>query len=153
MCMVVFHIKRFLILILFSILIPIQNSSAVSPSLEETIKFLINGDNNEKWAYLFTKEDWSINDQCILKMSGKGFSGTIETQRYDLNKVLVQTLEPNKDGLGFIGKCSGNCRDDIGNKYDSHDEWWVVNKVSWERNRKALSHLFGNFCTGFKSAF
>ena len=82
-----------------------------------------------------------------------GFSGTIETQRYDLNKVLVQTLEPNKDGLGFIGKCSGNCRDDIGNKYDSHDEWWVINKVSWERNRKALSHLFGNFCTGFKSAF
>ena len=107
--------KRFLILILFSLFFPIQNSSAVSPSLEETIKFLINGDNNEKWAHLFTKEDWSINDQCILKMSGKGYSGTIETQRYDLNKVIVQTIKPNSDGTGFVGKCNGDCRSDINN--------------------------------------
>ena len=146
--------KRFLILILFSLLIPIQNSSAVSPTLEETIKFLINGDSNDKWAYLRTKEDWSINDQCILKMSGIGYSKKIETQRYDLNKVIVQTLKPNNDGLGFIGKCDGDCRSDIGNiKNPPMNEWWVVNSVTWERNVKALSHLFGNFCTGAKSAF
>tara|TARA_B100001964_G_C13885397_1_gene444825 strand:- start:9 stop:452 length:444 start_codon:yes stop_codon:yes gene_type:complete len=146
--------KRFLILILFSLFFPIQNSSAVSPSLEETIKFLINGDNNEKWAHLFTKEDWSINDQCILKMSGKGYSGTIETQRYDLNKVIVQTIKPNSDGTGFVGKCNGDCRSDINNtRYYNPQEWWVRNGITWERNVKALSHLFSNFCTGAKTAF
>ena len=83
--------KRFLILILFSLLFPIQNSSA-APSLEETIDFLINGDGDASWSYLFTKEDWSI-DGCILTMSGRGYSGNTETQRYDLNKVYNFIIE------------------------------------------------------------
>ena len=149
--------KRFLILILFSILIPIQNSSAVSPSLEETIEFLINGDDgpNANWVNLKDpKEGWSISDQCILKMSGKGWSGKTETQTYDLNEVIVQTVKPNDDGTGFVGKCNGRCRSDINNTgYYDHKEWWVRNGITWERNVKALSHLFGNFCTGAKSAF
>jgi len=63
--------KRFLILILFSLLFPVQNSSA-APSLKETIDFLINGDDgpNANWSNLLNpKEGWSISDQCILKMS------------------------------------------------------------------------------------
>tara|TARA_B100001173_G_C15734376_1_gene439979 strand:- start:102 stop:539 length:438 start_codon:yes stop_codon:yes gene_type:complete len=144
--------KRFLILILFSLLFPIQNSSA-APSLEETIDFLINGDGDASWSYLFTKEDWSI-DGCILTMSGRGYSGNTETQRYDLNKVIVQTIKPNNDGTGFIGKCDGDCRSDINNiKNPPMNEWWVKNKITWERNVKALTHLYSNFCKGAKSAF
>ena len=139
--------KRFLTLILFSLLIPIQNSSA-APSLEETIDFLINGDDDATWNYLSTKEDWSI-DGCILTMSGRGISGDIETQRYDLNKVIVQTIKPTYDGLGFIGDCKGECRSVIGNNVSSPmKEWWVKNKITWERNVKALSHLYSNFCEG-----
>ena len=139
--------KRFLILIFFSLLFPMQNSSA-APSLEETIDFLINGDDDAKWNYLSTKEDWSI-DGCILTMSGRGISGDIETQRYDLNKVIVQTIKPNYDGVGFIGKCKGDCRSDINNiSNPPMNEWWVKNKITWERNVKALSHLYSNFCEG-----
>ena len=105
--------KRFLILILFSLLIPIQNSSAASPSLEDTIDFIINGDGDAKWLFLSTKENWSINDQCILKMSGVGYSKNIETQTFDLNKVIVETIKPDDDGTGFIGKCAGDCWSEI----------------------------------------
>ena len=146
--------KKFLFVLLFSVLIPIQNSSAVSPSLEETIKFLINGDNNIGWAYFSSKEDWSIDDQFILKMSGKSWSGNIETHIYDLNKVIVSTIKPNPDGKGFISECKGNCRSSINNTGNPPlREWWVNNGVAWKRNLKALSHLFSNFCTGAKSVF
>ena len=148
--------KRFLILILFSLLFPVQNSSA-APSLKETIDFLINGDDgpNANWANLLNpKEGWSISDQCILKMSAKGYSGNTETQTYDLNKVIVQTIKPNSDGTGIVGKCNGDCRRDINNtgNYNSQ-EWWVRNGITWERNVKALSNLYSNFCDGSKSAF
>ena len=145
--------KRLLILILFSLLFPIQNSSA-APSLKETIDFLINGDGDAKWAYLLSKEDWSINDQCILKMSGRGHSGNTETQRFDLNKVIVQTIKPNDDGTGFIGKCDGDCWSEINAIGDPpYNEWWVKNGITWGRNVKALAHLFSNFCDGAKTAF
>ena len=145
--------KRFLILILFSLFFPMQNSSA-APSLEETIDFLINGDGNSHWVYFLSKEDWSIDDQCVLKVSGKGFSGNIETHIYDLNKVIVSTIQPNPDGKGFISECKGNCRSSINNTGNPPKrEWWVKNGVTWERNRKALTHLYSNFCEGAKSAF
>ena len=105
--------KKFLILILFSILIPIQNSSAVSPSLEETMDFLINGDDNTSWIDITTKEGWSIDNKCILIITGEGWSGNIETQTYDLNKVIVQTIKPADNG--FEGDCKGNCRSDTNN--------------------------------------
>jgi len=148
--------KRFLFVLLFSLLIPIQNSSAVSPSLDETIDFLINGDNNASWVSLKTKEDWSIDNKCILIMKGQGWSGNIETQTYDLNKVIVSTIKPTRfnDGKDFAGKCKGNCRSDTNNTRSYiKTSWWVSNGISWKRNAVALTHLYSNFCTGLKSAF
>ena len=74
--------KRFLILILFSLLIPIQNSSAVSPSLDETIEFLINGDGSK------SKKTWSITD-CNLTIVSSSFE---VRQKIDLNKVNINTF-------------------------------------------------------------
>ena len=139
--------KRILILILFSLLIPIQNSSAVSPSLEETMDFLINGDDNTAWIDIATKEGWSIDNKCILIIKGEGWSGNIETQTYDLNKVIVQTIKPVENG--FEGDCKGNCRSDTKNAQNySKTSWRVSNGITWERNVKALSHLYSKFCRG-----
>ena len=66
--------KRFLILILFSLLFPIQNSSAASPSLEETIEFLVNGAGYNEYK-------WSI-DNCNL--TTYRYSGAVK-EIIDLN--------------------------------------------------------------------
>ena len=143
--------KRFLILILFSLLFPMQNSSA-APSLEETIDFLINGDDDSGWIDFKSKLDWSIDDKCILKKSGRDRYDKVYTLVIDLNKVIVETWKPSFKGNGFTTKCKGDCvkvrQDDI--TRDWWDEW---NGVAWKRNSKALSHLYANFCTGAKSAF
>ena len=137
--------KRFLTLILFSILIPIQNSSAVSPSLDETIDFLINGDSSDKIK-------WSIDD-CILTNYYEEWGEQKERQKIDLKKINLNTFETKS--TGFSVKCiDGKCVKFItssGWKWDTG--WFVNNGVDWERNSKALSHLFSNFCTGAKSAF
>ena len=144
--------KRFLILILFSLLIPIQNSSAVSPSLEETIDFLINGDDDSSWIEFNSKLDWSIDDKCILKKRGRDYNDKVTTHVTDLNKVIVETIKPLSKGNGFKSKCKGDCEkyEPSGSTVDSWSEW---NGVTWKRNRKALSHLYSNFCEGAKSAF
>ena len=137
--------KRFLTLILFSILIPILNSSAVSPSLDETIEFLVNGDSRT------TK--WSI-DECVLTTYFKHNSG--EFREYtitDLNKVNLNDITPEKI-WGFSASCKGDCR-----KINTPDGWkymntfYGMNGAGWKRNKKALDHLYSNFCTGIKSAF
>ena len=144
--------KRFLILILFSLFFPIQNSSAVSPSLEETIDFLINGDDDTSWSKFNSKLDWSIDDKCILKKRGRDYNDKVITIVTDLNKVIVETIKPLSKGNGFISKCKGDCEknEPSGSMVDSWSEW---NGVSWKRNRKALIHLYSNFCEGAKSAF
>ena len=143
--------KRFLILILFSLFFPIQNSSAVSPSLEETIDFLINGDDDTSWIEFNSKLDWSIDDKCILKKRGRDSYGKVFTLVIDLNKVIVETIKSSFKGKGFTSKCKGCVKfepDDI-----TRDWWEEWNGVSWKRNRKALIHLYSNFCEGAKSAF
>ena len=139
--------KRFLILILFSVLIPIQNSSAASPSLDETIEFLVNGDSGT------TK--WSI-DECVLTTYFKHKSG--ETKEYeitDLNKVKLNSIKKAKKISGWIAECDGDCHKYITSTgWETRSQWYTGNGIdSWKRNRKALSHLYANFCTGFKSAF
>ena len=146
--------KRFLILILFSLLIPIQNSSAVSPSLEETIDFLINGDDDSSWIEFNSKLDWSIDDKCILKKRGRDYNDKVITLVTDLNKVIVETIKPLSTSNGFKSKCKGECE-----KYEPSEgtgdtwSWSEWNGLTWKRNRKALSHLYSNFCTGAKTAF
>ena len=133
--------KRFLILIFFSLFFPIQNSSAVSPSLDETIEFLINGSsgNNKKW---------SIND-CIVTY---GFDDLYGPRIVNLNLVNLKSFQDIYNG--FRVDCKGECMsytfDGIARSYDF---WELKNDISWKRNQKALSHLFSNFCEGFKSAF
>ena len=138
--------KRFLTLILFSILIPIQNSSAVSPSLDETIEFLVNGDSRT------TK--WSI-DECVLTTYFKHNSG--EFREYtitDLNKVKLNSIVEAKPISGWEAVCDGNCHQYItGDGWKTHGIWYTGNGISWKRNKKALDHLYSNFCTGIKSAF
>ena len=144
--------KRFLILILFSLLFPMQNSSA-APSLEETIDFLINGDDDASWIGFDSKLDWSIDDKCILKKRGIDYyDGKVTTHVTDLNKVIVESIKPLSKGNGFKSKCKGDCLkfEPSGSTYDFWREW---NGVTWKRNRKALSHLYSNFCEGAKSAF
>ena len=142
--------KRFLILILFSILIPIQNSSAVSPSLEETIDFLINGDEDHGWRGFESKLGWSIKG-CILTMKGNvDDDDQPVTIVYDLDKVFVHTIKPSFKELGFRGDCKGSCQ-----KVMPYDVKWKIisikNGVNWKRNRKALTHLYSNFCKGASS--
>ena len=143
--------KRFLILIFFSLLFPMQNSSA-APSLEETIDFLINGDDDSGWIDFKSKLDWSIDDKCILKKRGRDSYEKVFTLVIDLNKVIVETIKSSFKGNGFTSKCKGDCvkfePDD--NTVDYWHEW---NGVTWKRNQKALSHLYANFCEGAKSAF
>ena len=143
--------KKFLILILFSILIPIHNSSAVSPSLDETMEFLINGDGG------LSKRSWSITD-CNLTIDDHSSKSIL---KIDLNKVIIESIKPyNRLGMGFYGECRGVCEkvfNSSGNQegmpYPNRTGWTNMNDIKWNRNVKALSHLFGNFCTGFKSAF
>ena len=144
--------KRFLFVLLFSLLIPIQNSSAVSPSLEETIDFLINGDDDSSWIGFRSKLDWSIDDKCILKKRGRDNYDKVVTLVTDVNKVIVETIKPSFKGKGFTSKCKGDCIkfEPSGSTGDFWSEW---NGLTWKRNRKALSHLYSNFCTGAKTAF
>ncbi len=159
--------KKFFILVLFSLLFSIQNTSAVSPSLEDTIDFLINGDGIEYWQGFARKDKWSI-DGCILTMEGlkKDTSGNFVNAKdtYDLNKInLTKGFEINKDGngdeIGFKGDCVQDCqRSFLGGIEEDiiswrRKTWYVNNGVNWKRNSKALSHLFSNFCTGAKTAF
>ena len=101
--------KRFLFVLFFSLLIPIQNSSAVSPSLEETIDFLINGDDDSSWIGFRSKLDWSIDDKCILKKRGRDNYDKVVTLVTDVNKVIVETIKPSFKGKGFTSKCKGGC--------------------------------------------
>jgi len=155
--------KKFIILILFSILIPIQNSSAVSPSLEETIEFLIHGKDAD------ARVTWSIDD-CNLTISfiDKFTNGDVyeihETSSINLNKIDIKSnIKSTKFGTGFTLDCVDVCFKKIskgwinGNeepsKVTEESEWWITNGIDFQRNRKALSHLFSNFCTGTNLAF
>jgi|TARA_B110000114_G_C14795812_1_gene278707 hypothetical protein len=141
--------KRFLTLILFSILIPIQNSSAVSPSLDETIDWLVNGGK--------TENKWSI-DNCNLTLYHPDHTGLLDDDSrivnyiIDLNKVDLNDITP--DTFGFSASCKGDCK-----KINTPDGWkymkviYGMNGAGWKRNKKALDHLYSNFCTGFKSIF
>ena len=136
--------KRFLILILFSLIFPIQNSSAVSPSLDETIEFLINGEVPSA-----SRQKWSI-DECVITLYDQDIG---KYSFIDLNKVNLNSIEPNGESL--VAKCKGNCVK-FKNYFDEwkvRDYWMIMNRVKWQRNNKALSHLYSNFCTGFKPAF
>ena len=148
--------KRFLILILFSILIPIQNSSAVSPSLDETMDFLINGDEDHGWLGFESKLGWSIKG-CILTMKGNvDDDDRPVTIIYDLDKVFVHTIKPSYKELGFRGDCKGSCQkvmpSDVSDVKFGFGYLAIKNGVTWKRNRKALTHLYSNFCKG-ASAF
>jgi hypothetical protein len=156
--------KRFLILVLFSILIPIQNSSAVSPSLDETIEFLIHGKDVD------TRKTWAIDD-CNLTISfiRKWTDGDVYevhlTESINLNKIDIKgnIRSASKSGTGFTLDCVDVCYKRIdggrinGNeepsKVTERSEWWNSNGIDFQRNRKALSHLFSNFCTGTNLAF
>tara|TARA_B110000483_G_scaffold156396_1_gene185704 strand:- start:437 stop:850 length:414 start_codon:yes stop_codon:yes gene_type:complete len=136
--------KRFLILILFSLLFSIQSSFAVSPSLDETMEFLVNGDVN--------KNTWYMNDCNVIILPPPGDLYK-KKEEIDLNKVNLNSFEALRVGgkeSGFEAKCIGLCRT-YGN--EKKNSWVLINEVNWERNSKALSHLYSNFCTGVKSAF
>ena len=142
--------KKFIILILFSILIPIQNSSAVSPSLEDTIDFLINGDEDHEWWGFESKIGWSI-EGCILTLKGNIYDDDQpKTIVYDLNKVFVHTIKPPSNGIGFRGDCKGSCQKIMPNDVE-FPYLALKNGVTWKRNSKALTHLYSNFCKGASS--
>ena len=135
--------KRFLILILFSLLFPIQNSSAASPSLEETIEFLVNGAGYNEYK-------WSI-DNCNL--TTYRYSGAVK-EIIDLNKVDIKSITPRSNFKSFEAFCIGNCRKaNRSGGWEESKYWTEINNASWERNKKALDHLYSNFCEGAKSAF
>ena len=146
--------KRFLILILFSLFFPIQNSSAVSPSLDETLEFLVNGENKNKMK-------WSMDDNCVLKIDHE-YKDYLSDELKKIKKIIYLNKINLKKGvseskvagsvLGFIMFGEGVTDDIV--KGRIYDYWSSRNHVtSLDRNVKALSHLFSNFCTGFKSAF
>ena len=159
---------RFLILILFSLFFPIQNSSAVSPSLEETIDFLVQGERSTVECKHVTLPDcetkmkikWSIDDNCVLKLY-RPFMQTNMGERDEINQIIYLNKINLKKGvkwkklagseLGFVlfGK---DVTDDI-KKKDLYNKWNWKNYVKSDRNLKAIQHLFGNFCEGAKSAF
>ena len=70
--------KRFLIVILFSLIFPIQNSSAVSPSLDETMEFLINGSDESfiGWGYEDSEMAIRLLNNGIKLLNGR-FSTTV----------------------------------------------------------------------------
>ena len=141
--------KKFLILIFFSILIPTQNSSAVSPSLDETMEFLINGDGSK------FKKTWSITDCNLTILSPIDVSVEVR-QEIDLNKVVLKTLIGSTDSssMGFYAKCVGICAKESSSLgYEEKKYWVYINGIDWGRNSKALSHLYSNFCNGAKSTF
>tara|TARA_B110000027_G_C16029140_1_gene259967 strand:+ start:232 stop:651 length:420 start_codon:yes stop_codon:yes gene_type:complete len=138
--------RKFLISVILLLLFPIQNSSAVSPSLDETIEFIVNGD------YSMQKK-WSIDD-CNLTIYFKHTSGEDrEKTIIDLNKINLNAFEENING--FTARClNGECVKYITSSgWRSSGGWRVNNGVEWIRNTNALSHLYENFCTGSKSAF
>lgn len=146
--------KRFLILILFSLFFPMQNSSAVSPSLDETLEFLVNGENKNKMK-------WSMDDNCVLKIDHE-YKDYLSDELKKIKKIIYLNKINLKKGvseskvagsvLGFIMFGEGVTDDIV--KGRIYDYWSSRNHVtSLDRNVKALSHLFSNFCTGFKSAF
>ena len=144
--------KRFLILILFSLLFSIQNTSANSPTLDETIEFLINGDGG------FLKKTWSMTDCNLTILSPEGQSVKVRRE-INLNKVNINTfthfIGSGASSMGFYAKCKGICATESSSRlgYEKKKYWGYINDINWERNSKALSHLYSNFCTGAKSAF
>ena len=154
--------KRFLILILFSLIFPIQNSSA-APSLDDTIDFLINGSDDYQF-YEFYKSKWSIDDNCVLKIERDanriegGLSRTAEkvNKIIYLNKVnLNKGVRWKKDHFGNVIGFTLFGKDVLNDmeKGNLYNDWRHQNMINEDRNLKALQHLFGNFCEGAKSAF
>ena len=136
--------KRFLILILFSLLIPIQNSSA-APSLEETIEFIVNGDG-------YKNRSWSIKD-CKLTVKSDLHPGNdiIYLNRVNLKEpaeIRRKSSTGKEFGLVLYGK---NVTEfSTGTLYG---KWLIGNGADSSRTFKALKHLYSNFCEGAKSAF
>ena len=154
--------KRFLILILFSLLFPMQNSSA-APSLVDTIDFLVNGPNDSK--FYERKHEWSIDDSCVLKIKRDAIKldESLSIKRVDriiyLNKVNLKKgvkWKKNFTGqeVGFTLYGKDVVYDNAWAHEDkSYDAWVHENNIRSDRNLKAIQHLFGNFCEGSKSAF
>ena len=152
--------KRFLILILFSLLFPMQNSSAVSPSLDDTIDFLVNGPNDSK--FYERKHEWSIDDSCVLKIKRDAIklSESYTMERVDkiiyLNKVnLKKGVKWKKNFTGQEVGFTLYGKDVVNNIEENklYNAWVHENNIRSDRNLKAIQHLFGNFCEGAKSAF
>ena len=76
----------------------------------------------------------------------------------DLNKVNLKTFEPHTgsgaSSMGFFAKCTGICEKESSSLGNEEKKYWgYINDINCERNVKALSHLYSNFCEGAKSAF
>jgi hypothetical protein len=150
----------FTLLILFSLFIPIQNSSAVSPSLDETLEFLVNGENTYE-------SKWTIDDNCVLEivrdpvpnddpwLNFNGSHKIIWLNKVSLSEGVKWTVRKGKEiGFTLYGKeMYRDITDIAGNDKVLRNAWAHRNAVGSTRNLKALQHLFSNFCEGAKSTF
>ena len=134
----------------------ISFSAIASPTLEQTIDFIINGDSTNKREFQI--------DNCVLTYNSVGVN-LIEGREFpkkniiDLKKTNLKTVKET-EGItadGFIGpgvfaECTSSCyqaidierNEDITGSFPNM--WGIVNNVPWDRNVKALEHLFSSFC-------
>ena len=145
-------------IILTSCFVIITSLSAfASPTLEQTIDFIINGDSTNKREFQI--------ENCVLTYNNIGIDLVDDGREFpkkniiDLKKTNLNTVKETKGitpdfqyGPGVLAECTSSCyqaidierNEDITGPFP--DMWDIINGVSWDRNVKALEHLFSNFC-------
>lgn len=149
--------KKIILLFILSITF----NAHAGPTLEETIDFLLNGDDNQKIE--FTIED------CVLTYNSTGVD-IVAMREYpqkniiDFKKTNASTIKETtgrKGGLigpGIYAKCTGPCFSAIDLEFNkkvdiSDDSWGLINLIPWDRNEKAIGYLFSEYCPIKSSAF
>ena len=134
----------------------ISFSAIASPTLEQTIDFIVNGDSANKREFQI--------DNCVLSYYSIRVN-LLESRKFpvkniiDLKKTNLKTLKETEGitpdgsiGPGVFAECTSSCYQAF--ELDRYEDitgslpnmWVIVNNVPWERNVKALDHLFSNFC-------
>ena len=125
-------------------------SVKAAPSLDETVEFMVNGDNG--WPH---KKKWNI-DQCVLTIIDDTKLDPWKTEKYNFNNVNFGTAKVYKQGLSSYmeASCNGDCNEyyNLGRNLVKRKDITLISNVEDSRLISALKN-FIKFCPGFKSAF
>ena len=145
--------KRIFVLPFLILMMTLSLSFSVkaAPSLDETVEFMVNGDNG--WPH---KKRWSI-DQCVLTTIDDTKLEPWKNEIFDFNKVIFSSAKGKDEANGYSSvqaECNGECWKyyNLGKNLVERKDFYMMAPVNIDRFGKAIRN-FISFCPGFKSAF